>query len=143
MIRRKLTRLEVTLDDTKELDELFSSTKCNQITHLAQTTTTPNTLSTTQTKQVTTSLLQKHLLLGKQGSELSEATCSVTTDTPIVKSSSDEPPILIGANLTQTSTTGISEAIIDTSASEPTQLGYNPQPHQPSNRFQIKPDTTQ
>ena len=31
MIRRKLTRLEVTLDDTKELDELFSSSKCHSI----------------------------------------------------------------------------------------------------------------
>lgn len=34
MIRRKLTRIEVTLDDTKELDDFFSS---------KTTTNTPNT----------------------------------------------------------------------------------------------------
>lgn len=32
MIRRKLTRIEVTLDDTKELDDLFTKTpQINQV----------------------------------------------------------------------------------------------------------------
>lgn len=83
MIRRKLTRLEVTLDDTKELDELFSSTKChslNLITAGSVTATTSLNNSTTITKN----FHQKQLLVaGKDG----ETTTNIT-DTSINKANS-------------------------------------------------------
>lgn len=47
MIRRKLTRIEVTLDETKELDDFFL--KAPQISTV--TTTTGTTTATTASKQ--------------------------------------------------------------------------------------------
>lgn len=67
MIRRKLTRLEVTLDDTKELDELFSSMKTPQI-NLLNTSSLTATISLNNSSTVpksSTSFHQKQLLIGK------------------------------------------------------------------------------
>ena len=94
MIRRKLTRLEVTLDDTKELDELFSSTKCHQI-NLINTTTTANTTTTTNISKLSSNFHQKQLLLaGKVEYEPSNS----IADTSLAKANSsvvsvDEQPI--------------------------------------------------
>ena len=84
MIRRKLTRLEVTLDDTKELDELFSSTKChslNLITAGSVTATTSFNNSTNISKNFHQK--QQLLVVGKD----SELTTNIT-DTSINKASS-------------------------------------------------------
>jgi len=67
MIRRKLTRLEVTLDDTKELDELFSSTKCHQISLINTSTNINSTNPTTNISKLTSSFHQKHLVLAGRG----------------------------------------------------------------------------
>ena len=83
MIRRKLTRLEVTLDDTKELDEFFSSSKChsfNLINASSITATTPLNNSVNISK-LATNFHQKQLLLAGKDNEAANN----ITDTSISK----------------------------------------------------------
>lgn len=114
MIRRKLTRLEVTLDDTKELDELFSSSKVQQF----------NNLLATGSLTATTSL---NKLLGK-----TQASTNITAITPT------RPDFMNEEGEEANSTTNNTEPL-ETSD----QLAYNPQPHNSSSRFQINTDSQQ
>lgn len=96
MIRRKLTRLEVTLDDTKELDELFNSAKCHQINLLATNSVTATTSlnNSTNLSKLSANIQQKQLLL--MGKDYESA--HNITDTSLAKGNSsavsDELPLL-------------------------------------------------
>lgn len=120
MIRRKLTRLEVTLDDTKELDDLFSLNKCNSI----------NLINTG-------SFHQKQSLIGKDNDTFNNITDTSLAKTNISAADANE------SNLRNTPTTAVTGNTVETPTSDTSQLGYNPQPHNPSGRFQINTDPQQ
>ena len=139
MIKRKLTRLEVTLDDTKELDELFS--KPAQLGLVSATTTTTTTTNATGAPSVIPSklannLYQKHLLLlGKQYEN------SNSQNTESSEQQQQQPgPSTASTSSTTTTTTGPG---INTEESNESQLGYNPQPYNPSSRFQLNQESQQ
>ena len=125
MIRRKLTRLEVTLEDTKELDDLFSKPAQLGLAAVAVATGVSTTApSTAITSKLASNLYQKQLLLlGKQYENSNQNT---NTSDQIGTTSSS-------ANQDQTPTLETNEA----------HILYNPQPYNPNTRFQFNQESQQ
>ena len=131
MIRRKLTRLEVTLDDTKELDEFFNKPVTIGLTAGTSTsvTVTANNNNNTTTSKLSSHFFQKQLLLIDK--DLNEVSSSIEP------SSSTTNP-----NQSELAASNQQNDITDTAASDSLQVGYNPQPYNPTNRFQFNQDPT-
>lgn len=133
MIRRKLTRIEVTLDDTKELDEFF--TKAPQI-GIASSATCP----TSSNSKLTNLFYQKQLLLlGKKYDFNQVADTSLDTSSVLPSSRVNSVPTTSSTVLDPTNTVSIASSvtIAENSNLNETEerLTYNPQPYNPSNRF--------
>ena len=160
MIRRKLTRIEVTLDDTKELDDLFIKTAQPVLAVTTQailpSTAPANTASTSGVADISGSasklnnlknIYQKQLfLLGKDHSQFdssleSPSATSLTKPVDIINATFDSTTtVLIQATETTTTTTGPSTSETQATTSN---TSYNPQPYNPSNRFQLNQDNQQ
>lgn len=154
MIRRKLTRIEVTLDDTKDLDEYFSRASNNSIalsglapvvgtsgataTTPACSTKTPSQLYQLYTKNYTvTAFVGSHppnldFSIDQQQSSSTALGISSSAHQPrSFVENSNYPNDSIG-NLVTNSTTSDQQQQ-QTSDSDP--LRYNPQPHNQFSRF--------
>ena len=119
MIRRKLSRIEVTLDDTKELDDLFAKA-------LPSTTLAPNL--PINNIPITTSKLNTNLFYEKFLNRKSDLTKLEIAST----SSSANAAATSNNNNTNDSNAG------DKSTDQPElATGYNPSPYNPSSRFQL------
>lgn len=132
MIRRKLTQLEVTLDDTKELDDLLIVCKPS-VTGLASSSTAtisaPASVPSFLTKN---SFYQKNLLLlGKQTDS------SQNTDSINLESATG------GTTSTATNVELVAESATSNNTASDLQVGFNPQPYNPSNRFQFNQESQQ
>ena len=120
MIRRKLTRIEVTLDDTKELDDLFLKTPQIGQPSSATSSSIPKLSNLSQQKQLS--------FLGKKF-ELSTTNDSSTLDPSSLATNSN------AANSTINTVVGDNQAANQSSSNsnEPeTRFLYNPQPYNPS-----------
>ncbi len=140
MIRRKLTRLEVTLDDTKELDDLFSKpTTQLGLSSVLATATAPSTsvssklLNQFYQKQLTLSSKQSEVQNTELNSNLEQTTAIGTSSSSAIAQATD---LIAEANSTELGVEGSSNF-------ETPQVGYNPQPYNPSNRFQINKESQQ
>lgn len=139
MIRRKLTRIEVSLDDTKELDELFS--KPLVVPAPPEITTTSTTAPSVPLNNINTSskfTVNRPDLAASASTVQTPAapsqpstvtnTCTVLlTPTPAATTSAT-------STTTGTSTTAIATTASSTSSED---LAYNPNPYNPSSRFQL------
>lgn len=137
MIRRKLTRIEVTLDDTKELDDYF--TKSSQISALTSSNSSSKFANYNQyllhSKQFSSLLLSKqydHLA----DTSLDSSSCNTTV------------PAAAGLTGSTAATSATADAGADTSginitATGEDRLSFNPQPHNQSNRFQFNQESQQ
>ena len=137
MIRRKLTRIEVTLDDTKEIDDLFAKT--SQANVCTQTHLLPN--QTTSSSKIISNYQKQLLFLTKpqdfaKTTESPIETIAVSTAITTITNS-----IVNTNNTTETAqTTQPSPSNTETQPASNTndqQTSYNPQPYNPSNRFQL------
>lgn len=122
MIRRKLTRIELQLDDTKELDELFSKPSTLGVLQtglfsLASHKAFQNPTIYEKQLQTDTSVLQQNNQPSEQATVASSAAAvapsSSTTNNPTV------------------------QPVATTSSEIQERIGYNPQPYNPNNRFQF------
>lgn len=150
MIRRKLTRIEVTLDDTKDLDEYFSRASNNSASGLVGTTagagsTTPACSSKTPSQLY--QLYTKHYSLGttshqatfdssidQQQSSLAALGTSTSTHqarAAIDNTTTNYPNDSIGTLVTNLTPSG--DQPQQTSDSD--SLRYNPQPQNQFSRF--------
>jgi hypothetical protein len=133
MIRRKLTRIEVTLDDTKELDEFFNKTTSqNAAFSISSTLTTPKL-----------SFFQKQLNFtsgrNSQGAELNP-TNNNNNNTNIDSSIEFSVPIITNINNNINNNNNNNSEGGDANITETQdRLSFNPQPYNPSSRFQINP----
>ena len=131
MIRRKLTQLEVTLDDTKELDDLLIVCKPS-VTGLASSSTATISAPTSVPSFLTKSSFypKNLLLLGKQ-TDSSQNTDSINLESGTGGTTSTATNV---ESVAETSTTNIASDL---------QVGFNPQPYNPSNRFQFNQESQQ
>jgi hypothetical protein len=118
MIRRKLTRIEVTLDDTKELDDLLSKSTFPQLATTQQTIQSASESNLSSVKN----LLFEKLLNNKRASEVP---ASSSTTVPAGTTDSTAPV---------SSAAAVGEQ--DSTANSLT-TSYNPNPYNPSTRFQL------
>jgi hypothetical protein len=127
MIRRKLTQLEVTLDDTKELDDLIITCK-PVIQGLASSSTATSSAPASSVPSFLTnkSFYQKHFL-GKQTDS------SQNTDSIQIESAAST----VGSTSTAANIDSIN------TESNSAEVGFNPQPYNPSNRFQLNQEQQQ
>lgn len=133
MIRRKLTQLEVTLDDTKELDDLLIVCKSSASVLASSSTATISAPATSVPSFLTkNNFYQKHLLfLGKQ-TDSSQNAESLNLEVASAASGTTSTATNIESVATESSSTGVSA-----------EVGYNPQPYNPSNRFQFNQESQQ
>ena len=126
MIRRKLTRIELQLDDTKELEELF--TKTQQL----------NYVNLTPSQGLGKTQLGCDKATNQSDNTIKSDTTQTLTEVP--------PPLLVSGTTavpSSSSAAAVNTPIISggaaTSSSTEIQerIGYNPQPHNSSNRFQF------
>lgn len=153
MIRRKLTRIEVTLDDTKDLDENFSRASNNSIsvsglaavvstsgataTTPACSTKTPSQLYQLYTKNYTVTIGSHppNLDISIDQHQSSSTALGISSSAHQPRSfveNSNYPNDSIGTLVTNT-TTSSDQHQQQTSDSDP--LRYNPQPHNQFSRF--------
>ena len=108
MIRRKLTRIELQLDDTKELDELFvKASLVNQSFNKSYQQHSSTTIDKQLQTDIDSNSNNNNNIDNPSSSTAHQATTSETTN-------------------------DIQERI-----------GYNPQPYNPSNRFQLNQSSQQ
>ena len=137
MIRRKLTRIEVTLDDTKEIDDLFAKTSqanvCTQTAGLQSQTQSISKISN----------YQKHLLFLNKPQDFAKSTESpietiavstaISAITNTIVNNTNNP-----AETAQTSQISpVNTETQSANSSNDPQTAYNPQPYNPTNRFQL------
>lgn len=133
MIRRKLTQLEVTLDDTKELDDLLIVCKPSAAGLASSSTATISAQASSVPSFLTkNNFYPKHLhYIGK----------------PIESSQNADSIIIESAAGGTTSTTTNVESITTESSSSvgatSAEVGFNPQPYNPTNRFQFNQESQQ
>lgn len=130
MIRRKLTRIEVTLDDTKELDDFFSKT-----TQIGISSTT--TCSSTTNSKLSNLFHQKQLLLLGKKYDFNQATTEPVPDPTsslgITRSANKQTT---NSDSTTTGTASDNQATTSSNLNElEERLSFNPQPYNTSNRF--------
>ena len=132
MIRRKLTQLEVTLDDTKELDDLLITCKPVVQGLAAASSSSTTAISSAPASSVPSylahknSFYQKHFLAKQTDS-------SQNTDSIHIESAA--------STVGSTSTAANIESI--STESNSAEVGFNPQPYNPSNRFQLNQESQQ
>ncbi|CAF0830016.1 unnamed protein product [Brachionus calyciflorus] len=121
MIRRKLTRIEVTLDDTKELDDFFA----NKTSQIAPTSSNPNSSSNSKLSNLN---YQKQLLFLSKKYELNQTSDSLILDTANLATNSN------AANSTINTIVGdnIQAANQSTNNETESRFLFNPQPYNPS-----------
>lgn len=159
MIRRKLTRIEVTLDDTKELDDLFiknSQPSNSQTTAAAAATTTAvvgsanltsvsavSGLDTSSISKLKNNIYQKQLSLKEYVTIDQAANSDSTSPPPLIGATSTTPtrPLIDPASNNIASNTDLAHTDAGTTnianSSESLPLNFNPQPYTPSSRFQL------
>jgi hypothetical protein len=120
MIRRKLSRIEVTLDDTKELDDLFAKA-------LPSTTLAPNL--PLNNIPITTSKLNTNLFYEKLMNRKGDLTKLETATT-----STNANNASINNNNNNANDSNIGDRSND---QQELATGYNPSPYNPSSRFQL------
>lgn len=136
MIRRKLTRLEVTLDDTKELDDLFSKPVQASLTATASATAATSLNNSNNLSKISNSFHQKQLLfIGKDYESAADRSAS-----KINSSNAEAEEQNSASNIQPTSTASETN---EASSTDPAQIGYNPQPYNPTNRFQFNQESQQ
>ena len=140
MIRRKLTRIEVTLDDTKELDDYF--TKSSQITALASSNSASKFSNYNQ--YLLNSKQFSSLLLSKQYDQLADTSLDSNscTTTTVTAATATGTSVATASGNAEAETVGTSAAGINTTAGED-RLSFNPQPHNQSSRFQFNQESQQ
>lgn len=135
MIRRKLTRIEVTLDDTKDLDDYFSKASQPALANTTSATTpvAPSALSKTPS--------QLYQLYTKNYGCQSTLDLSLDQQATLGTTSSNRASTADNANNTinngsdSISTLVTNSNSTDQQSAEAERLSYNPQPYNQSSRF--------
>ena len=143
MIRRKLTRIEVTLDDTKELDDYF--TKSAQISAITASNSASK-FSNYNQYLLSSKQFSSLLLSSKQYDQIAadsslDSTSCTTTVAGVPGSSVAATSANAEASASGVETVGPASGINTTSGED--RLSFNPQPHNQSNRFQFNQESQQ
>ena len=135
MIRRKLTQLEVTLDDTKELDDLLIVCKPSAAGLASSSTATTSAPASSVPSFLTkNNFYPKHLhYIGKP------IESSQNTDSIIIESVS----VTGGTTSTATNVESLAAESSSSVGATSTEVGFNPQPYNPTNRFQFNQESQQ
>lgn len=145
MIRRRLTRLEVNLDDTKEIDDLFTKLSSQATTTVTSTSGVPTSGQQTSAALPTTSKSISFLLRQQLAEALTNNNNQSTTS-----NNTSSLNTTAASQLQATEVTAAPQALpsITANTSLTTQeiqerIGFNPQPYNPHNRFNLSQDPTQ
>jgi hypothetical protein len=161
MIRRKLTRIEVTLEDTKELDDLIVKNSLSGIASAGITLQTINNSSVSTPAQpeyvtvpnssrinreiVKNSVLQKQLIqIGKEfasGTNIAlESTSPTLVAAVVAAAAAAATTTLAGQSIESANIAPASANLLQNTETDSQSTSYNPQPYNPSNRFQLNHD---
>ena len=138
MIRRKLTRIEVTLDDTKEVDDLLNKT--------SQTSLSLGLSAQNSASKLTANFFQKQLILSGKQQQQQETLLQQSNNNNNNNSSIEfSIPVTTSAannNNNESANTVTAPQPSDTTESpQADRLTFNPQPYNPSSRFNLNQES--